>query len=467
MGCLPYGVDLMKIRTAASAALIAALLLASACVVVSEAPDFVYNTATFPEDSGAEPSVTVPEETASSADYSAEESSDESGISVSGESGQAHDSPKSADTAPTEEAEQPAHTVQSSRSGSSGGSTQTALPIENEVPLPDTPGGEEAPENTEPDAPAEPEDEQVPPLPDDPADMAVTYDPLHSINIELDGFAVRIYGCYIDAGITDAKMNLNRTSDLKISSDGGSFEVSFLCRNPWGKYDSILLAFDDGHTMDFRVKLTDSGLEPLQSPALERNRSVVNMARDLPSEGVGQYIGGSAEEVLAEIQSISDEICKGISGKYDKARAIAGWVAENIYYDSDASETAVYEETISLAQTLKTHRTVCGGFANLYSALCAAQGIRCLNIIGTCINGYNSFTENADDAHYHEWTALDLGGRLIWVDTTWNTFNKYSKGKYSKKGLYWQYFDISDELISNDHRADLCEYRDYFALLES
>ena len=86
----------------------------------------------------------------------------------------------------------------------------------------------------------------------------------------------------------------------------------------------------------------------------------------------------TARQVLSRVRELSDEICVGITGDYDKLRAISQWVSRNMYYDKDASEKGVTEDMLTLEHVLEYHRSVCFGWSNLFSALCQAQGIwRC------------------------------------------------------------------------------------------
>ena len=63
----------------------------------------------------------------------------------------------------------------------------------------------------------------------------------------------------------------------------------------------------------------------------------------------------------------------------------------------------------------------------------------------------------------HEWTAVIADGEWMYVDTTWLSNNSYTaKDGYVKADDFDdQYFDMSFEYMSYEHRIDLVDYRDF------
>lgn len=173
----------------------------------------------------------------------------------------------------------------------------------------------------------------------------------------------------------------------------------------------------------------------------------------------------TARQVLSRVRELSDEICVGITGDYDKLRAISQWVSRNMYYDKDASEKGVTEDMLTLEHVLEYHRSVCFGWSNLFSALCQAQGIWCANASGSVVTGSRCFMQTSTaDERSHSWNMAVIDGRQIWVDTVWNSSNSYHKRRYVEGAQDMQYFDISTAALSQDHRVTRFEYRNYFAL---
>ena len=99
------------------------------------------------------------------------------------------------------------------------------------------------------------------------------------------------------------------------------------------------------------------------------------------------------------------------------------------------------------------------------SALAAVQGIKVCNVHGSAVN--NSMTFDERQAEYHEWNYAVIDGRVIWVDSGWNSYcYRYSNGKYERGEAGVKYFDISPIALAQNHKAKYAEYRDYFAAVE-
>ncbi len=220
------------------------------------------------------------------------------------------------------------------------------------------------------------------------------------------------------------------------------------------------------------IELSENGVSfPDVSALVKSNAAAVSSPETLSEDAVAKYItrDGSREkiaDILGEIKEISDGICKGLDSDYEKLRAIVRWSAENIYYDHPAHNKGIPSECLSLEYMLNNKSSVCGGYSNITSALCEAQGIRCYNIKGRGITKGGCFLQNLQ-GDYHEWNIAEIDGRHIIIDTGWSSTNHFREdGTFSRGAFCYGYFDISPEVFALDHKAQSAEYRDYFALLE-
>ena len=237
----------------------------------------------------------------------------------------------------------------------------------------------------------------------------------------------------------------------------------------------VNLSIYDGYlAYEYRIKYNSASdtVEFVVPPATAaENSAVVDKSTILAPSLVKRYIttdeNGDVEKILEEIRAISDKICEGLDSDYDKLRAISRWVSDNIYYDYPAHDAGIPEECLSLEYMLDKHSSVCGGYSNMTSALCAAQGITCYNVKGYALTGDVTYAETSSGEAYHEWNYAIIDGRVIWVDSGWNSHNYYrSSGTYDYNGISYKYFDVSLEAFSQDHRCVSAEIRDYYALLE-
>ncbi len=250
---------------------------------------------------------------------------------------------------------------------------------------------------------------------------------------------------------------------MPVYADDGSFtaEIKPYLIDLYGNLDI------DG--MKWRIRKRGDGARfVICDDVMEQNSSAKEHILDIPEDIVADYIvtGGTSKqrtEVLAEISDIAAQVCEGMESDYDKARALSQWVSQNIYYDFDAYDSSVTTETLSLSGTLSLHRSVCGGYANLYAALCQSQGIDCYIVQGAVVQSQRTFDE-ADEAPSHEWNLVHIDGRYFWVDTLWNNSdNIYADGEYSSNGSpNLRYFDPTEEAMAQNHRAVRVERREFY-----
>lgn len=210
---------------------------------------------------------------------------------------------------------------------------------------------------------------------------------------------------------------------------------------------------------------------------IEQNISKMDKISDHGAEFVVDYISESwdyqtVENILGQVKTLSDELCAGCMNDYDKICVLANYVSSNIAYDFDAKHNAVTFDVISLENVLEKKRTTCAGFSNLFSSLCNAQGLYCVNIRGSAVSHEDGiYAESLDDENTvmnHEWTAVYYNDeqRWVYVDCTWNSPNTYRDGQFFYGSAPSnKYLDISVEDISKDHKALMVEHREFFDAL--
>lgn len=306
----------------------------------------------------------------------------------------------------------------------------------------------------------------------EPRTLVLSHDPINEKTVEIDGNKMTITGRTADSPIDSISAFPDCVSvELRLNSNG--FTAVIELTDPSSDGVNLAFGYEDGNSNDIDFVINENGFAPCDlSDIVEANKSAVENALEQPLNQVAEYIaeGGNAKEVrevMDEIQRLSDEICGGLSSDYDKLRAISRWVSANIYYDYPAYDAGVPAETLSLKYLLDNHSSVCGGYSNMTSALCAAQGIKCWNVHGSVLLGGQSFASDNDGGVYHEWNFAEIDGRIIWLDAGWDSFCKLQRnGEYDNGGIGYRYFDIGEEYFADNHKANYAEYRDYFALLQ-
>lgn len=197
---------------------------------------------------------------------------------------------------------------------------------------------------------------------------------------------------------------------------------------------------------------------------LRQNEYMTAHPTELTEEESRWYVtagdGGDVTGIMNEISSLSGEICAGITGDYDKAYAMALWVGENIAYDYDSEENGSDRSVICLENVLEKRRTTCGGFANLYAALCSSQEIYCLCMKGGSASEGYSRAELMEAPANHCWNAVLLTDGWYYADCTWVSDLSYSEGELvpaTETRSFYALMGFGE--MSIEHRIDRCEYR--------
>lgn len=293
-------------------------------------------------------------------------------------------------------------------------------------------------------------------------------DPKNRRQLQITGGVVIITGNIGDVGINDVfvpagEADLQRGGDMFTCtiSDAPKKKgyLNIVIENEYGQPSTVRLRFVDGKFMfpgvlDIAKENISIALGSVSGDS--RAVTLKNITKNGTADG--------ADKVLEQIRTLSNEVCRGIDGDYDKLRAISRWVSENIYYDHDAFSNGIPDACLSLEYMLENRRSVCGGYANMTAALAQAQGITCYSIAGEAMPDLVTYAE-ASKGEAHEWNYAIVDGRGMWVDSGWNSYNHYSRGKYSSGEIGTMYFDAGNEFFALDHKVLRISDRNFFEAL--
>lgn len=309
-----------------------------------------------------------------------------------------------------------------------------------------------------------------------PAETTYIYnhDPENACTITFDGKSITVTGKKGNAfsGVNDVypSMKIERTEE-------GDTLTCVLTPKKSTFYQStgmfyILSANGGASVINLKLSNSEGVSIPDLSSYAAANQHVTDSVIDASPSRIASYItmdgklGKRAEEIWAEITKISNDICAGIEDDYEKLRAISRWTSDNIYYDYPAYSKGAPQYCLTLEYMLNNRTSICGGYATMTSALCAVQGIRCLNISGMAVVSGNCYPQGAQGG-FHEWNIAEIDGRQIIVDSGWNSGNTFGyDGKYNAEKPIYRYFDIGAEIFALDHKAQNAEYRDYLSLFD-
>ena len=184
----------------------------------------------------------------------------------------------------------------------------------------------------------------------------------------------------------------------------------------------------------------------------------------------------------ADIIALAKSITASSTDDYSKVQAIHNYVCNNIYYDialSNSDDYGYFDGKIynnadyiqvtgdyyrnykadsvnveapiqlnSAIYVLKNKRGVCEGYTNLTCALLRAIGIPSQIYLGTAFNGTNWGG--------HAWSGAYISEQKKWIilDTTFDSSNEYTDGKYKAGGTSQKYFNPDLNTFSINHRVD-------------
>lgn len=297
--------------------------------------------------------------------------------------------------------------------------------------------------------------------------VMLSRDPVNERALRIDDGVLRISGKAGDQGIVEVVADF--PADIDFKRTGDTFYCTITYTSSRTAYGTIQIVNRNNHDNFLRVRY---GQGAVSFPNI-MNLAKENLAKaqgDIPKDRAVVTVmnittSGSrerAKEVLADVKELSDKICRGLTSDYDRLRAISRWVSANIYYDHPAYSAGIPMECLSLEYIMKNRRGVCGSYANITSALCQAQGILCYNVVGEGIPGVNCYAEQSAGSA-HEWNYAFVGGRGIWVDSGWNSFNNFYGGSDLADGDFsCKYFDVGNEILALDHKVLSLSNRDFF-----
>lgn len=308
-----------------------------------------------------------------------------------------------------------------------------------------------------------------------PSEEALTvvynHDPQNECTITFDGQSIIVRGKRNE--VMDDVADIMPDMNIKSSANGG--ETTYVLTPEYGDmdwdYGSFVIYDKSGHGCTVNIKSENGKITlPDVTEVMLGNRSAAENAAALSPGQTAQYITmdgtlDNAAEIWGEIEEISNGICEGLDDDYDKLRAISRWVSDNIYYDHPIYSEGAPKYCLSLEYMLNNRSSICGGYSNMTSALCAVQGIRCLNVSGMAIN-YGMCFQQDTEGDFHEWNVAEIDGRRVIVDSGWNSGNDFNyDGTFDTGSPRYRYFDVGEEIFALDHKAQKAEYRDYLAAI--
>lgn len=147
-------------------------------------------------------------------------------------------------------------------------------------------------------------------------------------------------------------------------------------------------------------------------------------AKHYSSRQIEVYVNKTPNEAEDSVYALAKYLSKPFDEDYDKAKAIAFWIAGHIYYDdylyNNGQTTRLIKSYKSQEprELLKSRVGLCGDFADLFNALCKKAGVRARRVSGFAYPAGRSLTLRDKQNSAHAWNYFYDGAKKIYVDTT-------------------------------------------------
>lgn len=157
------------------------------------------------------------------------------------------------------------------------------------------------------------------------------------------------------------------------------------------------------------------------------------------------------------VRSVVAEINKTATNDFEKVKLAHDITALLISYDA-ASFWSGNLPPQDYFTVLKTGKSVCEGYANVFLEFCNQLKIECKKVSGYARGvGFNLLTEQANIESNHAWNMVKIDEKWYLVDCTWDS--GYMNGKVSKQEYKTDWLFTKPEHFINSHFPDNARYQ--------
>jgi transglutaminase-like putative cysteine protease len=175
--------------------------------------------------------------------------------------------------------------------------------------------------------------------------------------------------------------------------------------------------------------------------------------RGSPFEAIDRHALAAPPQAEESIPALAKYLVRDAKNDTEKARAIYRWITDRIAYDVEPFLAFLAagkpigdcsDETV-----LKTRKSVCDGYSNLFVALAKQAGLEVIKISGNA-KGYG-YVPGEKISTNHAWIAVKIEDHWYLVDATWGAGYLDEKTHTFKKQFDDYYFAIPPEQLIFEH----------------
>jgi transglutaminase superfamily protein len=138
-----------------------------------------------------------------------------------------------------------------------------------------------------------------------------------------------------------------------------------------------------------------------------------------PYAAIDRHALRAPAQAEQSVEQLAKYLIEPADNDREKARAIYRWITDRIAYDAEAF-FADRRGDGSPEAVLKSRKSVCEGYANLFESLCTQAGVRVVKITGWA-KDVASESDVKATRNGHAWNAVKVDGHWQLVDATWGS----------------------------------------------
>jgi len=149
-------------------------------------------------------------------------------------------------------------------------------------------------------------------------------------------------------------------------------------------------------------------------------------------EEIDRHATNAPSSVETSVKSLADYLVAPAKNDREKARAIFRWIAENIDYDVAGYFSGSFG-SMNSEDLLKSRKSVCEGYSDLFQSLAAEAGLTAVRISGYG-KGYSYRPgDKFSGPSNHAWNAVRINGSWYLIDCTWGAGFVDDNGKFVRE----------------------------------
>jgi hypothetical protein len=205
-------------------------------------------------------------------------------------------------------------------------------------------------------------------------------------------------------------------ADARLVAAFESSDLAYLQAAAEGKNPGDPSFFDDAKLRKKATVFLAVAKDPLASIKRLRGCPLDPRVREIHPM-IRNFISSSPEKYL---DPLIEALVRDVHDPFEKAKLIHDWIADNVRYNFEGYCSGNLGDN-SWVGVVKSGKSVCAGYANLYYEMCKRAGIKCEVVAGFAKGyGYDPLADTRPESN-HAWNMITVQGKQYLLDVTWDS----------------------------------------------